>query len=407
MRYPLFALAPLLTLLAAACGDDGEAPEDTPTPSPAAEAPTRTPPRTATASPTPKPVETLAFLRDGEVWLINADGSGERRLTTLGNLQSFSWLSSTELYLVIGEERLRHAVVELSGSVRELSFPRAGPAVDVGPYDFIVEGSWSPDGIRYVTPIDEELIVFDRDGAETARLPVRIPLKEQAEKSECAVNVPHRLVLGPPVFAPHGRDILVAVYCDVGLQATNQPATLYRVSLEGGIADPLGLSTNLQAIGSPRFSPDGLQLAETRFDRFGVCHGETTLFVADGGGGNARQLTLPEIEELHRRSPVPQFRAEVGYDWSPESDAVVATFNVFVCDPTVEQIVSGLYIFNFDGSAEKLPGGPATSPAWSPSGQFIAYVVPGDTPSILLFDLTTRQTTELTQGTGPAWQPQP
>ena len=59
-------LVPLLFLfLAAACGGDEKA-EPTPT--------AATP--TAAATPSPEAAaETLAFIRDGDVWLMNADGS--------------------------------------------------------------------------------------------------------------------------------------------------------------------------------------------------------------------------------------------------------------------------------------------------------------------------------------------
>ncbi len=406
MRHLITATLVVSILLLAACGGDGE-PTGTQNPSPSG---TRATPRPkAIPEPSPSPqVETLAFIREGDIWLINADGTDERRLTSLGNVQSFSWVSRSELDVATGEDRSGHFLVDVQGNARELAFLSVGPAVDVGPYDFSAEGSWSLDGARYVLPANEELVVFDRAGTEVARIQVKIPLKEQPEKGDCGFNVSHRLVLGPPVFSPDGQEILVAVFCEVVLGATNQPATLYRVSLAGGVADPLGLSTNLRAIGPPRRSPDGLRLAQTGADRFGVCHSEITLFVGDAEGANSQQLTLPQIEELHRRSPVPQFRAEVGYDWSPESDAVVATFNVFICDPAIEQVVGGLYILKLDGTAEeKLVDGPTSSPAWSPSDQLIAYVVPGDTPTIRLFDLTTRQVTDLTQGVGPAWQPAP
>ncbi len=65
-------------LLAIACGG-GSSPAPSPTPSPAFVLPSPTPEPTPT--PTPEPaVETLAFIRDGDVWLINADGSGQQKL---------------------------------------------------------------------------------------------------------------------------------------------------------------------------------------------------------------------------------------------------------------------------------------------------------------------------------------
>ncbi len=69
MRYAV-AIVPLLAfLIALACGGDEETGESTVTASPVA--PTATPEASA---------ETLAFIRDGDIWLIGADGSNERRL---------------------------------------------------------------------------------------------------------------------------------------------------------------------------------------------------------------------------------------------------------------------------------------------------------------------------------------
>jgi len=118
----------------------------TATPSPAAEAPTRTPRRTTTSSPTPtpEPVETLAFIREGDIWLINADGSGERRA---GMVQEFSWISSRELDVVTSAAPRGHLVMDLVGNVQDLSFPAGG--------------SWTRDGNRYVVPGEQKLVVFE------------------------------------------------------------------------------------------------------------------------------------------------------------------------------------------------------------------------------------------------------
>ncbi len=64
-------------LLAIACGGDGASPASSPTPTPTEPAPTRT--------ETPEPaVQRIAYIgSDGDVWLMNADGSGEKKLFDL------------------------------------------------------------------------------------------------------------------------------------------------------------------------------------------------------------------------------------------------------------------------------------------------------------------------------------
>ncbi len=96
-RLPLHLGIALVALLTLACGGGGQ----TASPSPTAEVQAPTPESTATAAPTATPepaVETLAFIRDGDIWLVDADGSKERRITDFGGTDrevvSFEWLLS-------------------------------------------------------------------------------------------------------------------------------------------------------------------------------------------------------------------------------------------------------------------------------------------------------------------------
>ncbi len=98
MRY-MIALATLIAFLGLACGGGGGKP-----------APTQTAAPTAAASPTAAPAaETLAFLRDGDVWLIDADGSNERQLTRFADAGEavllFSWLNDERLSLRVEAAR--------------------------------------------------------------------------------------------------------------------------------------------------------------------------------------------------------------------------------------------------------------------------------------------------------------
>lgn len=175
-----------LALLALACGGDGLPPASSPTPSPAVAQPSPSP--EATRTPTLEPlVEALAFIRDGDVWLINADGSDERRLN-LSDVQSLSWVSSDELAVVTGAEPPDHLLVDLEGNVRELPFSAGG--------------SWSPDGNRYLVPVDQQTILFNRDGTEVVRL--------QVGPSSSSGPVALSTVLGVPpgaVWSPDGDRI--------------------------------------------------------------------------------------------------------------------------------------------------------------------------------------------------------
>jgi len=356
---------------------------------------------------TPAPAETLAFIRDGDVWLIDADGSGDRRLTDLGKVQSFAWVSHAELDVVTSDQPPRHLLVEPDGSARELPFPTGG--------------SWSRDGNIYVVLVEQRIVVFQRDGREVARLQIGPPVKDNADraKGECdLLDFPDvfgdPLFFGPPVFSPDGQRVLVAVGCASRVGARGDLyGSLYEASLNGDVNRRLPLEVNLMFKRSPpRISPDGRRIAQAMLDRFPPCRDEHYLTLADGDGANSRVLTVAAIADLHQQEPRPEIAGGLtGYDWSPSSDAIVAGFDVGLCDDNgpVRPALAALYVLNADGSAEeKLADGPTDFPAWSPSGRLITYVnAERGVSTIRLLDLTARQTTDLARGTASAWQPQP
>src|SRR3990172_13340048 len=184
MRYAILLLLSLLAPLA--CEGDRE--EEQPTPSPAA----------TSLSPTPTPaaaVDTLAFIRDGDLWLIAADGTGERRLN-LSGVESFSWVSSDELDVVTGADQSGHLLVDLGGNAEPLPFPSGG--------------SWSRDGALYVVPVDEQVVVFNRDGSEAARLDVEPPVETGEKARQGGAGGPPRPPppSPPPLLPPPPRHLV-------------------------------------------------------------------------------------------------------------------------------------------------------------------------------------------------------
>ncbi len=402
----------VLVVITAACGGGGQS---TPTlmPTPTALPATSTlPPPTATATPEPA-VETLAFLRDGDIWLVGADGENERQLG-LTAVQSFSWVSSEVLDVVIdgdvpaaidGDEP-EHLLADTEGNVSALSFPAGG--------------SWSGDGSMYVVPVDEQIVVFDRDGAELNRLDVAAPVQEGPKPRVCREMEDDRLVFNRPVFAPANDTLLVAVNCMIRAGATgNLYAPVYAVSLADGTQQLLPFEVNLEDVTAARFSPDGRYVGQKI--RFGgsACASEVLLFVAGSGGANHQELTLPAVVDARLRERAEMAGGLVGFDWSPESDAVAASFNLSLCvrpetGPGFEELVfAGLYVLGLDGSHSELLTGATHSPAWSPNGRSIAYVrgeVFGQVTeprTVHILDLITRDVIDVGPGVQPAWQPQP
>jgi WD40 repeat protein len=416
--------------LASACGG-GAGPGPTPTPTAEVQAPTPEPTPTTVPTPTPEPaVEALAFISEGDIWLINAEGNGGRRLTSLGDVRSFSWVSSNELDVVTGEDRSGHLLIDLDGNVRELPFPAASSS-DAGFTVVRARGSWSRDGSLYAVPLEQQLVIFDRIGAEVARLragpPIAPPVEQNLDvtKGECGFKdrgEPDRLIFGPPAFSPDGQSVLVAVNCVSRSGAYQLYSSVYEVSLDGSINRPLPqeLSTNFrlsEEFLAPRFSPDGAYVAQMGMGGFSLCPVERELRVAKAEGSDPRILSPSALTELRQRQPHPDlFGGIIDYAWSPASDAIVASFDVSICEVTGLEPpgITGLYILKLDGSGEEnLLDGAVSSVAWSPSGHFIAFLAgkylgqAPEPPTISLLDFRTRGIRDLGSGHSPAWRPLP
>ena len=158
MRHPGLFIPVATLVVAVACGG-GVDPAGSSTPSASSARATPSPKATPELNGSPQ-VETVAFIRDGDIWLINADGSGERSLG-FSNAESFSWVSAEELDVELSDV---HLLLDLEGTAQRLPFPAGG--------------SWSRDGTRYVVPGYRELVVFDRRGAEVASLAAPIAREE-------------------------------------------------------------------------------------------------------------------------------------------------------------------------------------------------------------------------------------
>jgi Tol biopolymer transport system component len=274
-----------------------------------------------------------------------------------------------------------------------------------------------------VAPVNDQLVIFRRDGSEITRLDMSLESDAEVLCANAAFKpgTPAKVILGLPVYSPDGRTVVVAAYCsnaDANANPQNQYARLYRVSVESGVKEPLELSANLRYLASPGFSPDGNRIAQWSADHFGMCPPENFLGVADLDSGEVEEVTLPAFEELRQQQATGDiFGGPVGYDWSPDGSALAVSFEAGICDTSaatpLQTALSGLYILKMDGSPEELlVEGPAQSPAWSPSGRYIAYVTGAsfsetEPRGIHLLDLTSREVVDLTQGSSPAWQPRP
>ena len=211
----------------------------------------------------------IAFLRGDELWLMNADGSEQRRLLSprpyerfapqaperVGRAPTWSPDGKTLAVNVVGGSAV---IVDLAGV----------PAGRTG-----WNPSWSPDGKRIVSeveiyddPIDSSwhIVVANVDGTSSREL-------TRGEE-----------ILGYPTWAPDGRRISVGAL-DPEFSEPDPRFWLRTYLFSAG----KGRVRVLAGAGNPVWSPDGSRLAFLHM--YGTSH-TSTLFVARGDGSRARPL---------------------------------------------------------------------------------------------------------------------
>ncbi len=144
---------------------------------------------------------------------------------------------------------------------------------------------------------------------------------------------------------------------------------------------------------SPAWSSDGAKLAFSASRS-----GDPEIFTSDAGGGNVKQVTT-------FRGP------DVSPTWNPKTNSQIAWCSGRTGLPQI-------YIMSSDGTGVQrmTDGGYATSPSWSPSGQFLAFAwnrkygpgAPGG-QDIYIMDIASKRWTQLTHDAGrqdfPSWSP--
>lgn len=211
---------------------------------------------------------TLLFVstRDGnnEIYRMNLDGSGLRRLTDHPADDRNPRPSPDGREIVFQSSRSGRAqihVMDIDGSnVRKLT----GTGANLHP-------NWSPNGTKIVFESrragSSDIFVMNRDGTEQTNL---------TKDSRAADEL--------PMWSPSGDKIVFA-------SDRSGPFDIFTMNADG--SDPVNLTNHPGVDSNPRWAPDGSQISFSSRR-----HGREEVFVMDSDGSNQRNLTrFPDANE--------------------------------------------------------------------------------------------------------------
>ena len=249
--------------------------------------------------------------RDGnyEIYVMRPDGTGLSRLTQNPAMDTLPMWSSTRRRLAFWSARNgEHAIytMDADGSgVRKLV------TVPPGTYGW----AWSPDGNSLAFSSerdgDDEIYVMDADGGRWRNISNHAATLEYA-----------------PAWSPDGERVAF-------VSSRDGPRRIYAVDADGGNAELLITPGAVEE--DPAWSPDGRRLAFLSRRRDLVWK---DVWVADVGGANARNLTLPadgEQESNASKSAWSPDGRQIAYGYyrlgDPNARAEVFTTSVDDPDP--------------------------------------------------------------------------
>jgi len=259
---------------------------------------------------------------DEEIYVMNADGSGQRKLTNNAAADRCPcWSPDGEKIIFQSDRDGVTAIYVMNADGSEQRRLTNDSRLHAQP-------SWSPDGktvALVIADVTDEICVMNMDGSGERKLTDHWRAYREGT----------RLAVLGPCWSPDAKKIAYTSYRDGNYD-------IYVVSADGG--EQRRLTNHPGTDGSPSWSPDGKKIA------FHASRGSTgDIYVMNPDGSEQKKLTNNRV-----RCASPS--------WSPDGTKIVFQGR------NGRGPMADIYVMNTDGSGQKrlTNEGHNTSPSWSP-----------------------------------------
>ncbi|CAN5361028.1 hypothetical protein BH10ACI3_BH10ACI3_21340 [soil metagenome] len=204
----------------------------------------------------------VVFIRSGDVWVMNPDGSGQTQLTTIGTVGNPAVSFDGHKIAFTANDGVNAGIFLINADGSGLVYVNQGSSP-----------SFSPDGARIVFTIDP-----DGPGPNGSQLWVMNVNGSNAMFVSSGSHFVH-----DPVYSPDGTKI---VFWDTAFNLTT--FDIWQVNLAGTELTHLTTASGPANNREPAFSPDGSKIVYTCTDGFVIC-----VMNADGSGQTALPVGGP------------------------------------------------------------------------------------------------------------------